>query len=81
MLKRVDNAVHTSFTTARAGTWKAGATVLGLAEGGVDWADDSNNAPLITADMRAAVTKASDDIKAGRVVVHDFMSNSACPVQ
>ena len=81
MLKRVDNAVHTSFTTARAGTWKAGTTVLGLAEGGVDWADDSNNAPLITAEMRAAVTKASDDIKAGRVVVHDFMSNQACPVQ
>jgi basic membrane protein A len=81
MLKRVDNAVHTLFTTARAGTWKAGSTVLGLAEGGVDWADDSNNAPLITAEMRAAVTKASDDIKAGRVVVHDFMSNQACPVQ
>ncbi len=81
MLKRVDVAVHTSFTTARAGTWKPGTTVLGLAEGGVDWADDANNKALITADMRAAVTKASDDIKAGRVTVHDFMSNSACPVQ
>jgi basic membrane protein A and related proteins len=81
MLKRVDVAVHSSFTAARAGTWKAGTTVLGLAEGGVDWADDANNAPLITAEMRAAVTKASDDIKAGRVTVHDFMSNNACPVQ
>ncbi len=81
MLKRVDVAVHTSFTTARAGTWKPGNTVLGLAEGGVDWADDTNNAPLVTAEMRAAVTKAADDIKAGRVTVHDFMSNSACPVQ
>ena len=81
MLKRVDVAVHTSFTTARAGTWKAGTTVLGLAEGGVDWADDANNKALVTAEMRAAVTKASDDIKAGRVTVHDFMSNSACPVQ
>ena len=81
MLKRVDVAVHTSFTTARAGTWKAGTTVLGLAEGGVDWADDANNKALITPEMRAAVTKASDDIKAGRVTVHDFMSNSACPVQ
>jgi basic membrane protein A and related proteins len=81
MLKRVDVAVHTSFTTARAGTWKAGTTVLGLAEGGVDWADDANNKALITPEMRTAVTKASDDIKAGRVVVHDFMSNSACPVQ
>jgi basic membrane protein A len=81
MLKRVDVAVHTAFTTARAGTWTAGNTVLGLAQGGVDWADDANNAPLITAEMRAAVTKAADDIKAGRIAVHDFMSNSACPVQ
>ncbi len=81
MLKRVDVAVHTSFSQARAGTWKAGNTVLGLAEGGVDWASDSNNASLITAEMRAAVTKAADDIKAGRVTVHDFMSNNACPVQ
>jgi basic membrane protein A len=81
MLKRVDVAVHASFTAARAGNWKPGTTVLGLAEGGVDWADDANNAPLITAEMRAAVTKAADDIKAGRVTVHDFMSNSACPVQ
>ncbi len=81
MLKRVDVAVHTSFTTARAGTWKPGATVLGLAEGGVDWADDANNKALITDEMRAAVTKAAADIKSGSVKVHDFMSNSACPVQ
>ncbi len=81
MLKRVDVAVHTAFSQARAGTWKPGTTVLGLAEGGVDWADDANNASLITAEMRAAVTKARDDIKAGRVTVHDFMSNNACPVQ
>jgi basic membrane protein A len=80
MLKRVDVAVHGAFTAARNGTWKAGTTVLGLAEGGVDWADDSNNASLITAEMRAAVTKAREDIKAGRVSVHDFMSNNACPV-
>ncbi len=81
MLKRVDVAVHTAFTSARAGTWAAGNTVLGLKEGGVDWADDANNAPLITAEMRAAVTKAREDIIAGRTTVHDFMSNNACPVQ
>ena len=81
MLKRVDVAVYTTFSTARAGTWKAGTTSLGIAEGGVDWADDAANASLITADMRAAVTKAREDIQAGRVSVHDFMSNNACPVQ
>lgn len=80
MLKRVDNAVHSTFMAARGGTWRAGTTTLGIAEGGVDWADDANNASLITAEMRAAVTKAREDIAAGRLQVHDFMSNNACPV-
>jgi basic membrane protein A and related proteins len=81
MLKRVDNAVHGAFMAARNNTWKAGNTVLGIAEGGVDWADDANNRALITAEMRAAVTKAREDIVAGRVQVADFMANNSCPVQ
>jgi basic membrane protein A and related proteins len=43
MLKRVDVAAYKSFTDAKAGTWKGGVQVLGLAEGGVDWALDDNN--------------------------------------
>jgi basic membrane protein A len=81
MLKRVDVAVHATFTAAQAGTWKPGATTLGLAEGGVDWADDANNQSLITPEMRAAVTKAAEEIKAGRLQVHDVMASGACPVQ
>ncbi len=81
MLKRVDVAVEKVLTDAHNNQWKAGVTVLGLAEGGVDWAQDDNNKPLITAEMRAAVEKASADIKAGTVKVHDYMSDQKCPVQ
>jgi basic membrane protein A len=81
MVKRVDLAVYESFAAARAGTWKAGIRVLGLAEGGVDWALDAHNAPLIGADMKAKVEAAKAAIVAGTIKVHDYMSDNACRVQ
>lgn len=81
MLKRVDIAVEKVLTDANSNQWKPGLTVLGLAEGGVDWAQDDNNKALITAEMRAAVDKASADIKSGAVKVHDYMADQKCPVQ
>ena len=57
MMKRVDVAVYNAFKDAKDGTWKAGVQALGLKEGGVDWALDDNNKPLITDDMKAAVDK------------------------
>jgi basic membrane protein A and related proteins len=78
MLKRVDVATYNSFATARGNTWKAGVSVLGLAEDGVGWALDDNNRALITPDMQAAVTKATADIKSGAIKVHDYMSNQTC---
>src|SRR5918994_6457237 len=74
MLKRVDNATYNTFKQAKDGTWKAGATTLGLKEEGVGWADDEANKPLITPEMRAAVEKAAADIKSGAVTVHDYMA-------
>src|SRR5437868_1810229 len=47
MVKRVDVAAHDSFKAAAEGSWQAGVTVLGLKEGGVDWALDENNVRLI----------------------------------
>ena len=52
---------------------------LGVAEGGVDWALDENNASLVTASIKSAVEKARSDILSGKVVVHDFMGDSKCP--
>jgi basic membrane protein A len=81
MLKRVDQAVYNTFMTAHRGTWRAGTTVLGLAEGGVGWALDEHNRRLVTPEMEQAVNAARDAIVAGRVTVHDYRSNNACPVQ
>jgi basic membrane protein A len=79
MVKELDVATRTTLDAARAGTWKPGTTVLGLAEGGVGLAFDGNNAPAVTAEMRGRIDAARADIIAGRVAVHDYTSDNACP--
>lgn len=79
MVKRVDLTVYNAFKDAQDGKFTAGINNLGLKEGGVDYAMDDNNKPLVTADMQAAVEKAKADIIAGTVQVHDYMSDDACP--
>ena len=79
MLKRVDVAAYETFIDAHNGEFTAGVNILGVAEGGVDWALDENNASLITADIKAAVESARADILSGKVVVHDYLSDSNCP--
>jgi basic membrane protein A len=71
MIKRVDLAVYLAFKTARDGTWKPGVQTLGLAEGGVGYVADSDNAALITPEMKAKVEAARADIIAGRIKVSD----------
>ena len=78
MTKRVDLAAYQSFKAAQAGTWKGGLQVLGLKEGGVDWALDQYNEKLVTPEMKAKVEAAKADIISGKIVVHDYMSNNAC---
>ena len=78
MLKRVDLAAYDSFKAARNKEWKGGVQVLGLKEGGVDWALDKDNEKLITPEMKAKVDAAKAEIAAGKIVVHDYMSNNSC---
>ena len=79
MLKRVDVAVYQAFEDAKNDKWTSGFSVLGLKEGGVDWALDENNEKLVSADMKAAVEKAKAAIISGEVKVHDYMADSSCP--
>lgn len=79
MLKRVDVAAYETFKDAMSGNFSSGVKILGVAEGGVDWAEDSNNASLITADMKAAIEAARADILSGKVVVHNYETTSSCP--
>jgi basic membrane protein A len=53
-------------------------SVLGLKEGGVDYALDSNNAKLVNADMKKKVDAAKADIISGKIKVADFMADNAC---
>ena len=80
MLKRVDVAAYNALKGAKDGTWKPGLQNLGLAEGGVDWALDDNNAKLVTPEMKAAVEKAKADIVSGKIKVHDYMANNSCKI-
>ena len=79
MLKRVDVAAYETFKDAMDGNFSSGVRSLGVAEGGVDWALDENNASLITADIKAAVEQARSDILSGKVAVHNYESSSSCP--
>jgi basic membrane protein A len=73
MVKRVDVAVY---NLAKKTT--PGLTVLGLKEGGVDYALDQHNDKLISADMRKKADAAKADIIAGKLKVADYMAANAC---
>jgi basic membrane protein A len=77
MMKRVDNAVYNAFSDGPG--LEAGFNVMGLANGGVGYAMDENNASLVSAEMQAAVEEASAKIASGELIVHDYMSDDSCP--
>ena len=53
-------------------------TVLGLKEGGVDYATDDYNAKLITPEMKKKAEAAKADIISGKIKVADYMADNAC---
>ena len=73
MLKRVDVAVYNVSKDH-----KAGVSVLGLKEGGVDYAMDKNNEKLVSADMKKKIDAAKADIISGKIKVADYMAANAC---
>lgn len=79
MMKRVDNAVYDAM---KAGTeLEVGFNVMGIANGGIGYAMDENNAALVSAEMQAAVDAAAAKIASGELVVHDYMFDNTCPVE
>ena len=77
MLKRVDVAVYDAMTAGA--DLETGVMALNLASDGVGYAMDENNAALVTPEMIAAVDAAAAKIKSGELVVHDYMTDNACP--
>ncbi|MCV2865298.1 BMP family lipoprotein [Albidovulum sediminicola] len=78
MLKRVDNAVYEAFT-AGADLETGVVKVMGLANEGVGYAMDENNAALVTPEMAATVDEAAAKIKSGELEVHNYMTDNTCP--
>ncbi|PSH64940.1 BMP family ABC transporter substrate-binding protein [Phyllobacterium brassicacearum] len=79
MLKRVDVATYNAFKDAADGKFTAGVNVLGVKEAGVDYAADDNNAKLLTDDVKKAVESAKADIISGKIKVHNYNTDNACP--
>ena len=77
MMKRVDNAVYEAFSDGA--DMETGFSVMGLANGGVGYALDDNNAPLVSEEMKAMVDAAAAKIASGELKVHDYMSDDSCP--
>jgi len=74
MVKRVDVAVFESFNTAKAGTWKPGVRILGVADDAVGYSLDQYNRSLITPEMEKRLQQARADIVAGKIKVTDYMA-------
>ena len=79
MVKRVDNAVYASMEAGEG--ISTGVSIMSLANGGVGYALDKHNDSLVDSKMKAALDKASADISSGKIKVHDYTSDSSCPVQ
>ena len=79
MLKRVDNAVYDVFSKGVDG-FEPGVMTMGLANDGVGYALDENNASLISDDMKAAVDEARQKIIDGEINVVAYYENDSCPV-
>ncbi|MCC1492845.1 BMP family protein [Cognatishimia sp. F0-27] len=77
MLKRVDVAVYDSMTAGA--DLETGVKVLDLGAEGVGYALDEHNADLVSAEMKAAVDAAREQIIAGELEVHDYTSDDSCP--
>jgi len=69
MVKQVDVAVHAAVGDVVAGRFHGGLRELGLAEGGVGFVADANNARWLSAAVVARVRALGDDVIAGRIVV------------
>jgi len=73
MVKHVDVAVYNVLKG-----WTGGVQVLGLKEGGVDYALDEYNAKVFTPALKAVAEKTKADIVSGKVKVVDYRAANAC---
>jgi len=79
MVKRVDVAAYETLMDAKNDAFTPGLVTLGLAEGGVDWAVDEHNEPILTDAVKTAVAAAKEGIISGEISVHNYEAEQTCP--
>jgi basic membrane protein A len=72
MLKRVDEAIFSTITEAKAGKFTGGVQWFGLANKGVDYSFDQYNAKILTEPVRKRADELKAEIIAGKIVVPDY---------
>jgi basic membrane protein A len=77
MLKRVDVAVYEAMSAGE--NVETGVFAMGLAEEGVGYALDDNNAALVSDEMKAAVDEARQKIINGEIEVVSYYADNSCP--
>ncbi|KPD13577.1 BMP family protein [Phaeobacter sp. 11ANDIMAR09] len=77
MLKRVDVAVYEAMSAGEA--VETGTYSMGLAQEGVGYALDDNNAALVSDEMKAAVDEARQKIIDGEIEVVSYYADNSCP--
>ncbi|OIQ45066.1 MAG: BMP family ABC transporter substrate-binding protein [Roseobacter sp. MedPE-SW] len=77
MLKRVDVAVYEAMKAGE--NLETGVFAMGLAEEGVGYALDDNNAALVNDEMKAAVDAARQKIIDGEIEVVSYYADNSCP--
>lgn len=79
MVNRLDTATYDAFEQIREHQWRPGVRRMGLAENGVDWVVDANNAFLVSPAMRATVEHARELIVSQSLRVADPAHSGLCP--
>ncbi len=77
MVKRVDSAVHAAFSDGP--EMETGIVEISFAEGGIAYALDEHNAPLISDEIKAGADSAIEMILAGEIMVHNYFATDSCP--
>jgi len=72
MMKNLDSAVYDTIEKTINGKFQPGAQQLGLKEGAVDFAMDSNNRPLIPPAVLTRINKLKQEIIEGKIKVPDY---------
>ncbi len=72
MLKRVDTAVYEAIADGKNEKFTAGKKVMGVKEGGVDFAVDSFNQSVLKSEVIAKANQLKTDIAAGKIQVPDY---------